>query len=64
MRGAIPPLPQYASMAWWSVKSTGTTLPFYLLPFTTMKYRMNIFRKTVTGKSEEKMVGLQSNEAS
>jgi hypothetical protein len=26
MRGAIPPLPQYASMAWGSVKSTGTTL--------------------------------------
>jgi hypothetical protein len=25
MRGAIPPLPQYAFMAWWSVKSTGTT---------------------------------------
>jgi hypothetical protein len=30
MRGAIPPLPQYASMAWCSVKSTGTTLPLPL----------------------------------
>jgi hypothetical protein len=27
MRGAIPPLPQYAFMAWCLVKSTGTTLP-------------------------------------
>jgi hypothetical protein len=28
MNGAIPPLPQYAFMAWCSVKrSTGTTLP-------------------------------------
>jgi hypothetical protein len=26
MCGAIPPLPQYAFMAWCSVKSTGTTL--------------------------------------
>jgi hypothetical protein len=26
MSEAIPPLPQYASMAWCSVKSTGTTL--------------------------------------
>jgi hypothetical protein len=31
MRGAIPPLPQYAFMAWCSVKSTGTTLPLPLL---------------------------------
>jgi hypothetical protein len=31
MRGAIPPLPQYAFMAWCSVKKgTGRTLP---LPF-------------------------------
>jgi hypothetical protein len=30
MRGDVPPLPQYASMAWYSVKkkSTGTTLRF------------------------------------
>jgi hypothetical protein len=28
MNGAIPPLPQYVSMAWCSVKSTGTTLSF------------------------------------
>jgi len=29
MREAIPPLPQYAFMAWWSVKeSTGTTFVF------------------------------------
>jgi hypothetical protein len=29
MCGGIPPLPQYASMVWYSVqrKSTGTTLP-------------------------------------
>jgi hypothetical protein len=31
MSGAIPPLPQYALMAWCSVKSTGTALS---LPFT------------------------------
>jgi len=30
MNGAIPPLPQYALMAWCSVKSTGTTLPLPL----------------------------------
>jgi len=30
MSGAIHQLPQYAFMAWWSVKnSTGTTLPFF-----------------------------------
>jgi hypothetical protein len=32
MSGAIPPLPQYAFMAWCLVKkrrSTGTTLPYY-----------------------------------
>jgi hypothetical protein len=29
MREALPPLPQYASMVWCSVKkSTGTNLPF------------------------------------
>jgi len=28
MRGVIPPHPQYAIMAWCSVKNTGTTLPF------------------------------------
>jgi len=32
MSGAIPPLPHYVSMAWCSVKSTGTTLPLPL-PF-------------------------------
>jgi hypothetical protein len=30
MSGAIPPLPQCAFMAWCSVKSTGTILPFTL----------------------------------
>jgi hypothetical protein len=30
MSAAMPPLPQYAFMAWCLVKSTGTTLPFYL----------------------------------
>jgi hypothetical protein len=32
MRGAIPPLPQYALMAWCSVKSTETTLPLPYIP--------------------------------
>jgi hypothetical protein len=32
MREAIPPLLQFAFMAWCSVKSIGTTLPF-TLPF-------------------------------
>jgi hypothetical protein len=32
MGGALPPLPQYAFMAWCSVReSTGTTLPLALL---------------------------------
>jgi hypothetical protein len=26
MGGAIPPLPQYTKMVWFSVKNTGTTL--------------------------------------
>jgi len=30
MSGAIPPLPQYAFMAWYSKRSTGTTLPLPL----------------------------------
>jgi len=31
MSGDVLPLPQYAFMAWCSVRgSTGTTLPFYL----------------------------------
>jgi hypothetical protein len=32
MRGTIPPVPQYASMSWCSVKNTGTTVPLPL-PF-------------------------------
>jgi hypothetical protein len=28
MRGAISPVPQYTSMAWYSVKNTGTTSSF------------------------------------
>jgi hypothetical protein len=36
MRGAIPPLPQYAFMAWYSVESTGITLLYFtLLPIST-----------------------------
>jgi hypothetical protein len=37
MSGAIPPLPQYAFMAWCSVKSIGTTLPLPSLDYT-MKF--------------------------
>jgi hypothetical protein len=36
MSGAIPSFPQYAFMAWCSVKSTGTVLP---LPFILLSYR-------------------------
>jgi hypothetical protein len=39
MSGAIPPLTQYAFIAWCSVKSTGTTLP---LPLRTYYRRENI----------------------
>jgi len=31
MRGAVPPIPQHAVMAWCSVKCIGTTLPFITL---------------------------------
>jgi hypothetical protein len=31
MRGAKLPFPQYAFMAWFSVESTGTTLPYFYL---------------------------------
>jgi len=35
MGGAIPPLPQYAFMAWYSVRgSTGTTLPLLFMRYT------------------------------
>jgi hypothetical protein len=45
MSGAIPPLPQYAFMAWCLVKSTGTTLP--LLYFIS-RYYSGIFLKGLT----------------
>jgi hypothetical protein len=50
MSGVIPPLPQYAFMAWCLVKSTGTTLPFtfYLTVFWIFKvsgYDRTIVRK-------------------
>jgi hypothetical protein len=52
MGGAVPPLPQYAFMAWCSVRgSTETTLPFYLYkwvksaafdnPFTLVVHEIN-----------------------
>jgi len=46
MRKAIPPLPNYASMAWCSVKiGTGTTLPFTLnyITFTTRNRTLKWF---------------------
>jgi hypothetical protein len=33
MCGAIPSLSQYDFMAWCSVKGTGTTLPYFTLPY-------------------------------
>jgi hypothetical protein len=50
MRGAIPLFPQYAFMAWWSVKSTGIKLPF--LPLHVQQrgnYFGHLFAKSVTG---------------
>jgi hypothetical protein len=42
MGGAAPPLPQYAFMAWCSVRgNTGTTLPFYFMQ--AMKFIMQVF---------------------
>jgi hypothetical protein len=47
MSGAISPLPQYVFIAWWSVKSTGTTLPFtlaclsYFFPFRGRMFLLN-----------------------
>jgi hypothetical protein len=48
MNGAIPPLPQYAFMA-WSVKkkSTGTTLPLPLLNIMMMMMMMMMMMKSV-----------------
>jgi hypothetical protein len=39
MSGAIPPLPQYASMAWCSVKTQGK---LYLLPLPFMRLSGNL----------------------
>jgi hypothetical protein len=39
MSGGLPPLPHYVSMAWCSVKSTGTTL---LTPWS-----MNLLEKLI-----------------
>jgi hypothetical protein len=49
MGGAVPPLPQYAFMAWCSVRgSTGTTLPFTLpLPF----YNLSVALKCIVKKN-------------
>jgi len=33
MQGAIPQLPQYVSMAWYSVKKSTGTLPFTFMCF-------------------------------
>jgi hypothetical protein len=38
MSGAIPPLPQYAFMAWCLVKSTGTSLPLPYLIYQMEEY--------------------------
>jgi hypothetical protein len=47
MSGAIPPLPQYAFMAWCLVKSTGATLPFtfyfQLFPYVYISFRFVSF---------------------
>jgi hypothetical protein len=40
IHGAIPPLPQFAFMAWCSVKSTGTNLP---LPYVHCSFRILIY---------------------
>jgi hypothetical protein len=47
MSGAIPPLPQYASMAWCSVKAEGQlTFSFYLIciePFRAWEVNIHAF---------------------
>jgi hypothetical protein len=49
MRGAMRPLPQYASMAWCSVKqSTGTTLPFTMNPLYVLKIAISEGISSVT----------------
>jgi hypothetical protein len=37
-RGVIPPLPQYAFMAWCSLKSTGITSLYYTILYFTLPY--------------------------
>jgi hypothetical protein len=55
MGGAVPILPQYAFMAWYSVRrSTGTTLPFYLFrssPIPSLRLRsVTMFRSDAVRK--------------
>jgi hypothetical protein len=47
MRGAIPPLPQYAFTTWCSVKSAGTNLPF-----TFYVHLLNVICQNFEGYSE------------
>jgi hypothetical protein len=62
MRVAIPPLPQYAFMAWCSVKkeSIGTTLPLPLLFYLTLWSRVLHEKLTVT-QLFKKFLGLLWN---
>jgi hypothetical protein len=38
MSGAVPPLPQYAFMAWCSVKAQGQLYIYLTLPYLTLSY--------------------------
>jgi hypothetical protein len=62
MRGAIPPLSQYASMAWCSVKekSTVTTLTYLTLPYLTLPC-MGVKRGNLNLRNAHTLQLLESN---
>jgi hypothetical protein len=53
MRGAIPPLPQYAFMEWCSVKAQGQ-LYLYLLPSCVLTLKLNTLLHNKLHKSQSK----------
>jgi hypothetical protein len=52
MRGAIPPLPQYAFMAWCSVNAEGQLLSFTFMGFSIATIEMRFSHQNFMGISK------------
>jgi hypothetical protein len=61
MRGAIPPLPQYNFMPWWSLKNTGITLLLlYIIVITTCDSKAQTTIAIPIGSVDNHMVSLSA----